>query len=426
MIDEKPIILRPRKPRYQKDESKVWARAFKNLIHLVRMTSKPSGSLGRRKRGRRRSESAAPSYRQRCAVRVTYSANRIRGQWAAHGRYIVRESAVHPECGIDGLGFGLKGSVEDVPATLREWQSAGDPRLFKLIISPEFGERLNLTQLVRETMTGMEADLGRRLEWAAVVHSNTQHPHAHVALRGVANGEELRLDRDYVKHGIRRRAEDECTAQLGFRTQQDALEAERREVDQIRFTSLDRQIAKSRSSAGQEFFRFDLKARSRVQLRSRLFVLEQLRLAHRAGEDGWDVKTDFDAVLRGMQKLTDRQRMIAAYGTLLSNPMLPVRYTPPTEISELAGRVIGHAQDDSADRPAMILEGSDGFVHIIPHNHAIETFRAKGGLAAGNEVILKRVDGVLTAQNLHKKTPELAQAPGRFPGHHPSQGGHSR
>jgi hypothetical protein len=330
------------------------------------------------------------------------------------------------ESGAGGSGFDGVGTVPDVPAKLRGWQSAGDPRLFKLIVSPEFGERVDLTKLVCEMMTGMEADLGRHLEWVAVVHSNTQHPHAHVALRGVANGEELRLDRDYVKHGIRRRTEDECTAQLGFRTKQDALEAEEREVGQVRFTSIDRQIAKSRSSAGQEFFRFDLSARSRAQLRNRLFVLQELGLARRADENAWAVKADFDAVLRGMQKLTDRQRMIAAYGSLLSNPMLPLRYTPPTEISELTGRVIGHAQDDGADRPAMILEGADGFVHIIPHDQALERYRANGRFAVGETVTLKRIVGKLSVQNLRQKTACPSEVSACLPGQHPSQPRRSR
>ena len=363
------------------------------------MTSKRSGSVRGRRQGRGQVSSPKASYRQRCAVRVTYSGNRVRGQWAAHGRYIVRDSAVQTESGKSSPGFDVNGTVPAVPAKLREWQVAADPRMFKLIVSPEFGERVDLKKLVRELMTGMEADLGRHLEWVAVVHSNTQHPHAHVALRGTANGDELRLDRDYVKHGIRRRAEDECTVQLGFRTQQDAFEAEEREVGQVRFTSLDRQIAKSRPAEHKEFFRLDLGTRSRAQLRNRLFVLQELGLSRRAGDDTWDVKSDFDAVLRGMQKLNDRQRMIAAYGSLLSNPMLPIRYTPPAEISELTGRVIGHAQDDGSDRPAMIIEGTDGFVHIIPHDQGIERHRAEGLLAIGQMVSLKRTNGRLAVHD---------------------------
>lgn len=414
MIDDRPIILRPRRPKGQeKGESKVWAKAFKNLIRVVRMTSKRSGSTRGRRQGRGQAGSSQTSYRQRCAVRVTYSANRVRGQWAAHGRYIVRDSAVHVESGKGNPGFDVNGTVPDVAAKLREWQSAGDPRMFKLIVSPEFGERVDLEKLIREMVKGMEADVGRHLEWVAVVHTNTQHPHAHVALRGVANGDELRFHRDYVKHGIRQRAEDECTAQLGFRTHQDALEAEEREVGQVRFTSLDRQIARSRPAAGQEFFRLDLSARSRPQLRNRLFVLQKLGLARRADEDAWDVKADFDAVLRGMQKLSDRQRMIAAYGSLLSNPMLPIRYTPPKEISELTGRVIGHAHEDGSDRPAMILEGADGFVHIIPHDPCIERYRAEGRLGVGQAVMLKTTDGILAAYDSGDRKPKKTEIPTR-------------
>src|SRR4051812_36769497 len=46
------------------------------------------------------------------------------------------------------------------------------------------------------------------------------------------------------QQGIRDNAENLCTAQLGFRTELDALEAERREVDALQITSLDRRIAK--------------------------------------------------------------------------------------------------------------------------------------------------------------------------------------
>src|SRR5215475_7696847 len=68
--------------------------------------------------------------------------------------------------------------------------------------------------------------------------------HVHIALRGRTDAGPLRLSRDYIKQGIRSNAENLCTAQLGFRTELDALEAERREVDALQITSLDRRIAK--------------------------------------------------------------------------------------------------------------------------------------------------------------------------------------
>ena len=157
-------------------------------------------------------------FRQRCAVRVSYSPNKTRGQWQAHGRYIVRETATR-EGSQEATGFGPAGEVADLPRTLAQWQAAGDPRLFKIIVSPEFGERIDMVTLVRSLMARMERDLETRLEWVAVVHRNTEHPHAHVALRGVRDdGQGLRLPRAYVKEQVRAHAEDLCTCQLGYRT----------------------------------------------------------------------------------------------------------------------------------------------------------------------------------------------------------------
>ena len=105
-------------------------------------------------------------------------------------------------------------------------------------------------------MLRVDEDLGGSLEWVAVVHRNTEHPHVHVALRGLtADGKALRLSRDYVKRGVREIAEDLCTRHLGFRTTLDAVEAERREIPGTRFTSLDRIILRN-SEAGENGFAF--------------------------------------------------------------------------------------------------------------------------------------------------------------------------
>ena len=204
--------LRPRRPRVRPDESKAWSRSFKSLIHLVRMTSRPTHPaadyFGLKGGAPRR------NHLQRCAVRVTYSPNRVRGQWAAHGRYISRGSATR-EAEAKDAGFSATADGIDVPKTLDAWQTAGDQRLFKLIISPEFGERLDLRRHTRELLSRMEHDLGARLEWVAVAHFNTGHPHVHIALRGRTDSGPLRLGRDYIKQGIRSHAENLCTAQLG-------------------------------------------------------------------------------------------------------------------------------------------------------------------------------------------------------------------
>ena len=83
----------------------------------------------------------------------------------------------------------------------------------------------------------MEKDLGTPLQWVAAAHYNTEHPHVHVALRGIgAEGRSLHFSRNYIRQGIRRAAEDLCTRQLGYRTEFDAATAQRREAHEHRYT----------------------------------------------------------------------------------------------------------------------------------------------------------------------------------------------
>ena len=56
--------------------------------------------------------------------------------------------------------------------------------MWKLILSPESGEALDLVDHTRRLMSAMERDLGTRLEWVAIDHHNTDNPHVHVALPG--------------------------------------------------------------------------------------------------------------------------------------------------------------------------------------------------------------------------------------------------
>ena len=139
-----------------------------------------------------------------------YAKNATRGLWKAHGRYIARESASQgraTEAGFDATDRGV-----NIAARLDQWQLAGDERLWKLILSPEFGDKIDLVQLTRDLMKRMTRDLDTQLEWVAASHFNTDNPHVHIALRGVReDGKPFRLERDYVKHGIRSIAEDLCT-----------------------------------------------------------------------------------------------------------------------------------------------------------------------------------------------------------------------
>jgi type IV secretory pathway VirD2 relaxase len=125
-------------------------------------------------------------------------------------------------------GFNTSGQGVEIAAQLARWQAAGDERLWKLIISPEFGDRVDLPRLTRDLVGRMERDLDSPLEWVAVAHHNTEHPHVHVALRGIrSDGQPLHLPREYVKEGIRAirdmhrllagTATDQCSSQASSR-----------------------------------------------------------------------------------------------------------------------------------------------------------------------------------------------------------------
>jgi len=105
---EREFRLSPPKPRRNPDdEARIWSIAFKRVMHIARMSSSSGGS-GAPHRG-------VPSdrFKQRCAVRVTYSPNKAPGQWKAHGRYIARESATHEDSrGHERFGPTAAGAMQ--------------------------------------------------------------------------------------------------------------------------------------------------------------------------------------------------------------------------------------------------------------------------------------------------------------------------
>lgn len=306
MPEEAAIKLRPRKPRFVRDESKSWSSAFKGLMRIARMTSSRSASAGTKSMARPRKP-----HKQRCAIRVTYSPNQVRGQWAAHGRYIARESA-----NSDGVGFSAETESIAIAAALGDWQKAGDPRMFKMIVSPEFGERLDLKKHTRELMTRMARELSTELEWVAVAHFNTGHPHVHVALRGITSTGNLRIPREVIKHSIRTHAEDICTEQLGFRTISDAIESGRREIDALHVTNLDRELLRRMGPTAETWGSIqtpepsgsELQRIKSSQIQARLGTLSKLELAQPGPAGHWKLRSDFHQKLRALQTTNDRQR----------------------------------------------------------------------------------------------------------------------
>ncbi len=345
----------------------------------------------------------ARPYSQRCAVRALYSKNTSNGQWRAHGCYIARESATH---GGDprAVGFNAPEESIDIAARLEGWQKNHDERLWKLIVSPEFGDRVDLKRLTRDLISQMEIDLGTRLEWVAAAHFNTEHPHVHVALRGVgAEGRPIHLSRDFIREGIRDIAEDLCTRQLGYRTELDAADAQRREVRQHRFTSFDRIIQRDadKAEAAESPFFTITKDPSRAGLgpstslnerrtAERLMVLESMGLAESAGLKTWRVRREFANILRAMQRSADRQKALAAHGALISDERLQMTVLDLRSLTALEGRILVHGEEESSGRSYLILEGTDAQVHYIYYTPEIEAARNRGELRTNSFVQLRK------------------------------------
>ena len=399
--DEREFRLRPRKPGRapKRNEATAWALAFKTVMHYARASRSAARSKAFGPPGRR---SVSIPRNQRCAVRVTYARNTVRGQWRAHGRYVERESAAGAG---SAAGFDRAGDGIDVAARLQSWQAARDQRLWKIIVSPEFGERVDLTCLTRDLMKQVEQDVEIPLEWVAVSHFNTEHPHVHVALRGVGpQGEPVHLNRDYIKSGIRGIAEDLCTRQLGHRTDLDAAEAERREVCQQRFTSLDRIIGRdAQSPSGDSPAQLIVTAalphrnesaavRSRRQhVVARLAVLEHMGLAQQTGPITWYVRSDFEAVLRAMQHAGDRQRVLAAHGVVVSDERLPIEVLDFAKNNSVEGRILVHGEDEQSGRSYLMLEGTDAQIHFIHYTTEVEQARARGELKPNSFARFRRI-----------------------------------
>ena len=127
-----------------------------------------------------------------------------------------------------------------------------DRHHFRFIVSPEDAvEMTDLRSFARDLMGQMEKDLGTKLDWVGVDHWNTDNPHVHIILRGRADdGQDLVIARDYIKEGMRARARDLVTQDLGPRTDLDIRRNLERQIEAERWTQLDRQLVRDGRETG--------------------------------------------------------------------------------------------------------------------------------------------------------------------------------
>jgi type IV secretory pathway VirD2 relaxase len=321
---------------------------------------------------------------------VSYRRNEGSGKWRAHGRYIAREKG-RPDPENRGLGFDAERDDLPVAETLGGWEEARDRRLWKIVVSPENGDRMNLRQHARDLMGALGRDLGTKLRWVAVEHDHNDHPHLHIAVRGLrADGAELRIPRNVIRHGIRHRSQELATRELGPRTFRDIERAREAGIKARYVGALDLEIERRAAASRSIRFRREPPPGSPShRLWRRLEHLESLGVAFREAPRNWRVPEHFRADLRALQRMGDIQRAVHDREVSLSEPPRKVVITELQPGRALAGRVAGAVHDEATDQVHLIIEGTDGMVHAVRQTPRLERERAEGGLRRGTIATLE-------------------------------------
>ena len=289
---------------------------------------------------------------------------------SAHLSYLKREGVTRD--GEKARMFDA-GSDRADDATFAD-RSKDDRHHFRFIVSPEdAGEMTDLKAFTRDLARQMEADLGTRLDWVAVDHWNTGNPHVHLLVRGVdRDGKDLVISRDYISHGLRSRAEELVSIELGPKPERDVRSALEREVDAERWTRLDVEIRIAADETGH----IDLRpgspgagdAESRRLMIGRLQKLERMGLATPAGPGEWMVGLEAERSLRDLGLRGDIIKTMHRAFTEQGHDRGIGDYVieTGTAASPIIGRLVDKGLHDELTGEAYaVIDGTDGRAHHV-------------------------------------------------------------
>lgn len=337
---------------------------------------------------------------------------------AKHLRYIERDGAGRD--GEPGRAYGPQADEADLGAFRERCQD--DRHHFRFIVAPEDGAELDdLRTYTRHLMGRMEADLGTRLDWVAVDHWNTDNPHTHIVLRGRDDtGKDLIIAGDYIAHGFRHRAAELATEWLGPRTELEIQQTLQREVEQERWTSLDRTLKREAGDDGQihvERLNEPRLQRQRLLLIGRLQRLQRLGLADETQPGTWAVQADAEKTLRALGERGDIIRtMQRAMG---GQPRELAVFEPGQEGRTVIGRVTAKGlADELRDRGYLVIDGIDGKAHYVALNARDELANYPTGsvVEVRGSAEIRAADRTITAlasDGLYRTDHHLAVAQGQ-------------
>jgi type IV secretory pathway VirD2 relaxase len=285
----------------------------------------------------------------------------------AHLRYVQRDGVTRE--GEPGQLYSADQDRTDGKAFIE--RSDGDRHQFRFIVSAEDGAEYDeLKPLTRRLMTQMEEDLGTKLDWVAVDHYNTGHPHTHIIVRGKTDRrQDLIIAREYLTHGMRERAAELISLDLGPRTDIEIENRLRDESGQERLTTIDRRLMRDMdgdrevTASHRDPFQQSLRA-------GRLQKLKHLGLADEVAPGRWRLVEGIDDTLRRMGERGDiirtMQREFAEKGLTRAAGDYVI-YDPAAPAARpITGRLVARGlSDELNDRHYLIVDGIDGRSHYV-------------------------------------------------------------
>ena len=346
---------------------------------------------------------------------------------AKHLRYIERDGAGRD--GEPGRAYGPQTDEADLDA-FKE-RCADDRHHFRFIVSPEDGAELDdLRTYTRHLVNRMEADLGTPLDWVAVDHWNTDNPHTHLIVRGRDDtGKDLIIAGDYIAHGFRHRAAELATEWLGPRTELEIQQTLGREMEQERWTSLDRTLQREAGDDGRvqiEQFNAPALQRQRLLLIGRLQRLQRLGLADETQPGSWAIHADAEKTLRALGERGDIIRTMQR--AMSGQPRELAVFEPGDDGRTIVGRVAGKGlADELHDCGYLVIDGVDGKAHYVALNArdelanyptgAVVELRGSAEVRAADKNI-----AALASDGLYRTDHHLAIEQGRVkPGRNPQE-----
>jgi type IV secretory pathway VirD2 relaxase len=286
--------------------------------------------------------------------------------------------------------------TEEVDARAFAERCEDDRHHFRFIVSPDDAVDMeDLKSFTRDLVGQMEKDLDSRLDWVAVDHWNTEHPHVHLIVRGVRDdGQDLVISRDYIKEGMRDRARDLITRELGPRTDLDIRRSLESQIQAERWTQLDRQLVRDAGKTGV----IDVAPEPdrqpdaySVEKVGRLRKLESLGLASEVGPGQWMIDDKAEATLRQLGERGDIIKRMHRALTERGIERGSANYVLAAESIDapIIGRLVERGLDDELKGTAYaVVDGVDGRTHHIK----LADLDAAGDSAPGSIVELRKFD----------------------------------